>query len=166
MNSKLPDDRNDSPAAVHRRVQGLCLLFTAFVMCGCGQVDGPQRAAVQGSVLLNGLPMPAGVIRFIPHGDTKGPKVTATIEVGHFDLPAWSGPLVGEHRVEIELRNNCAFAPDDEQALQRLQSLKRSQRPRVKLDRIPDCYNRRSELVAQISPNATNELNFELVSKR
>ncbi len=166
MNSKMLKCNHDSPAAASRRMVGLTLLFTASLTCGCGKVDGPQRAAVQGSVLLNGLPMPAGVIRFIPQGTTAGPKVTATIEVGHFELPAWNGPLVGEHRVEIELRNDGGIAPDDEQAMQRLQSLPRNQRPKIKLERIPERYNRRSELVAQISPTATNELNYELVSKR
>ena len=165
MNSKTIDLKKSSPTGVRRVMCGLILL-TSFGICGCGKNDGLSRAAVEGSVLLNGLPLSAGVIRFIPQGNTGGPKVTATIELGHFQMPAWTGPLVGEHRVEIELRNDGGIAPDDEQAMQRLQSLPRNQRPKIKLERIPERYNRRSELVAQISPTATNELNFELVSKR
>ena len=145
----------------------VCLAITGLLaasVTGCGGSDpnAPARAAVSGTVTLDGQPLAAGVIRFIPTKETKGPKTTATIEDGVFTLPAEFGPLAGRNRVEIESLDNGGFAMDDEEALQRLHE----QPPAAPIEvvRVPPTSNRRSRLVAEISETDDNKLSFELVS--
>lgn len=140
------------------------LLLTFAAMIGCGRtVDGPPRAAVNGIVSLDGEPLEAGVIRFIPRADTSGPKVSVAIANGFFQLTESDGPVVGQHRIEIEAPAAGELAFDDEEALQRLEQSGR--KARIEVVRIPAVYNRSSRLEATISHDAPNDLTFELLSK-
>jgi len=79
------------------------LILVSFVVfsClpGCGGVSG--RGAVSGKVTLDGQPLAEGVITFVPTGSTQGPSAGAEIREGRYDIPADTGPVVGEYRVEI-----------------------------------------------------------------
>ena len=83
------------------RVSALALAAVPF-LAGCGRgVGGPERAAVSGVVQLDEVPLPAGIIRFVPQGTTKGPVALATIKDGKFGIPAAVGPTVGKNAIEI-----------------------------------------------------------------
>jgi len=134
-----------------------------LVGCGGGSYDSPPRAAVGGTVLLDDVPLNAGVINYIPMGETEGPMTSAPIQSGEFSLPEELGPLVGTHRVEIESRDLGGLAPDDESAIQRL---KQQGVKRVKVVNIPPAYNRQSTLQADIQADAENQLEYRLTTKR
>jgi len=76
--------------------------FIAFFGCSQQQV-GFDRVAVQGSVTLDGKPLTAGTIRFVPAAGVAGPKVSLAVQEGQFKSDALNGPTLGLHRVEIEL---------------------------------------------------------------
>ena len=149
------------------RGAAVCLsLFVAGCLSGCGRAveDEPVRAAVMGTVTLDGDLLHRGVIRFVPSDGTHGPQATATIDDGIFTLPAEFGPVVGTHRVEIQSTDDGGFAWDDENALERLQAAPTKQH--IEIVRVPEIYNRHSRLTARIPEAGTGDLNFELVSRQ
>ena len=143
----------------------VCALSGFLLLAGCdgGSNDSQPRAAVQGTVLLDDVPLETGVINFIPTGATKGPMTTAPIQAGKFSLPDDLGPLVGTHRVEIESCDLGGLALDDESAIQRL---KQQKVKHIKVIKIPAVYNRQSQLQADIQADADNQLGYRLTTKR
>lgn len=140
----------------------LCVMLMAFI--GCGEsAESLPRAATAGLVTLDNRPLEAGTIRFVPVGEAGGPKVSASISGGTFCLPENVGPVVGQHRVEIESPISGQVAMDDEQALERLK--KAGRKGRIEVVKIPAIYNTKSQLTAEISATAVNDLTFDLVSK-
>ena len=142
---------------------GLVLLAACLAGCsGSATEEPPLRAAVMGTVTLDGDLLETGVIRFVPTEGTTGPQTTAVIEGGVFTLPAEHGPLVGRHRIEIESTDTGGLAMDDEHALERLQS--QAGQPQIEVVRVPAAYNQHSTLTADVPAAGTSDLNFELVS--
>ena len=139
------------------------LLFAAALLTplltGCAQDDGLSRAAVRGTVTLDGKPLAAGIVRFIPQGETQGPAVVATVQNGAFELPEEQGPLVGSHRVEIDATDYYGFAIDDEAAF--AENVEKNGR-RLPKSPVPSVYNSNSSLVADIAADASNEMTFQL----
>ena len=77
------------------------LLPTLFiVLSGCGG----GRAAVEGSVTLDGVPVEAGYITFVPIEETAGSGARAKIEKGHYVIDPAGRPVPGVYRVEISAR--------------------------------------------------------------
>lgn len=75
---------------------GLCLLNG----CGGTEYEGEERAAVSGTVTLDGSPLPYGTISFVPaSGD--GRRANAAINDGSYSIPEEQGPNLGEYKVEI-----------------------------------------------------------------
>ncbi len=139
----------------------IAALITLPLLVGCGGYDGPQRAAVRGHVTLDGQPLPAGIIRFIPTGGTQGPAATAVISAGDYELPEAEGPIVGSHRVEIEATDYYGFAIDDEAAyLVNIEARKRGM-PR---NPIPEIYNRHSTLTAEVTNESSQQFDFSLTT--
>jgi hypothetical protein len=65
-------------------------------MLGCG---APSTAALTGKVTLDGAPVTAGNIVFLPQGE--GPKAAAAIVEGNYTIPAEVGLKPGVYRVEV-----------------------------------------------------------------
>jgi hypothetical protein len=143
----------------------LCVIGLVFTSSCSGRSGEPLRAEVQGTVSLDGKPLPAGVIRFIPQAPTTGPAATAAVVDGHFALPRQAGPLVGAHRVEIESPPEKLPDPDDAAAVAKYLK-ENKQRQRRRREPIPSRYNSASDLTANIEENGENDLKFDLVSKR
>ena len=139
------------------------LVLIAAVLCGCGGSRDEElpRTAVSGTVTLDNKPLSEGVIRFIPTAGTQGPKTSAMISEGRFSLDEEQGPLVGKHRIVIESTDNGGYAPDDEQALQKL---KASGVRRIDVVQVPAIYNSRSTLTETVSLEGPNEFTFDLKS--
>lgn len=133
----------------------ICLVVVAP---GCG-AKGPPRVPALGEVAVDGTPLKAGTIRFVPTGETKGPLAVATIRDGHYEFPAAEGPVVGTHRVEIEAIDYYQFALDDEQAF--AQHVEKKRRP-MPPNPIHQNYNRRSVLTASVTPEGNRQLDFAL----
>jgi len=140
----------------------LLLSLTILLMSGCGQAKGPVRAAAKGTVTLKGEPLSNAVIRFIPIGETHGPKVSASVESGSFQFPKHAGPVLGTHRVEIESIEANLPDPDDADAVREYQKTLKKRRPNSV--KIPAKYNRDSQLQEQVTETGTNEFRFELGS--
>lgn len=138
------------------------LVAAILLSCiGCG-VSGRPRAAVEGTVSINGEPLRQGVVRFIPMAPNTGPKATAVVADGAFQLPVFAGPVVGLNRVEIESTDNGGYAMDDETALSTLKKT----RGKIRVLRIPAVYNKRSELTADLQASEINTLQFPLTIKQ
>jgi len=76
-------------------------LGVVVLVVGCGAEEGPERAAVSGTVNIDGEPLAEGAISFLPAEGTEGPTAGGTIEGGKFDIPKSNGVVVGKNRVEI-----------------------------------------------------------------
>lgn len=119
---------------------------------GCGS---SQRATAYGNVTLDGKPMEAGAISFVPLGANPESKPAwSKVEGGEYAIPAKAGLATGEFRVEIrwirKTGRKWGRLPDpngDELA-----------------EAIPERYNSQSELKPTIKPGE-NHLDFELKSK-
>lgn len=148
----------------HEMPACLAGLLAAMVVSGCGgRPDGPPRAVAKGTVTLDGVPLPEGVIRFVPTGETKGPKASAAIEQGTFEFPARYGPVPGQHRIEIDAVDSSVPAPDDDAAVQAYLAVQKQNKHPV---RIPPVYNRQSQLQEVVQMDGPNEFHFDLVSRR
>lgn len=143
-------------------ISQFALVVLAAALSGCGGDGGPPRHAARGTVKLDGTPLAAGVIRFIPDLKTGGPAATATIQEGKFSMDADTGPVAGDHRVEIESTGYEGFAVDDEQAYaERAQKTPRQVIPR---NPVPEIYNQRSTLTKTVTPEGPNMFDFDLAS--
>ena len=82
------------------------LILAIFVVSGCGG-DSLNMAEVKGKVLLDGQPLTAGSVRFIPDNTkgTEGPPSEGTInEQGEFTLigaGGVEGAIIGFHKVTV-----------------------------------------------------------------
>jgi hypothetical protein len=139
---------------------GLLLAGVALsATLGCGGTDGPDRVAVTGTVLLDGQPLSSGVIRFIPTGETHGPAAAATITNGRYETTSEQGPVPGTHRVEIEATGYYGFAIDDEAAY--VAQVEKNG-GRFPANPVPEIYNRRSTLTAEVAASGQTPLDFAL----
>lgn len=142
------------------------ILVAAAALCACGcsrERPGPPRAAVQGTVTLDGAPLAQGWVRFIPTEETKGPSTTVPVADGRFEADAEHGPVVGRHRIEIASTDDGGYPLDDETAPQRLRE---AGIKRIDLVRVPEIYNSRSTLVEVVTETGPNEFQFELTTPK
>jgi len=113
--------------------------------------------------IFDGVPLPHGVIRFLPQAQASGPGVMAEIADGKFSFDIATGPVPGVHRVEIEATQHLGFKIDDEAAF--AVAAQKAGRSPVASNPIPAVYNRNSTLSATIADNDEQSLSFELKSK-
>jgi hypothetical protein len=158
----LVDSRHDRLNA-SRCFKILAILCWGISGCG-GPAEPFTRAAIKGTVTLDDQPLDSATIRFIPTGETVGPKTEFPVNQGEFAADQSIGPPIGDHRVEIDLIDQ-QWQHDDEQAIEKLQ-----QSPQKKISRaiLPDRYHKMSSLTATIE-SATDEsaqtLTFPLTSR-
>jgi hypothetical protein len=126
----------------------------AIAAVGCGSAD-PNRLPVAGTVTVDGRPLDAGTITFLPVEG--GPPASVTIEAGTFAIDAGSGPGSGPCQVEvvaIQPTGRTIPSPDDPAAIiEEVHNV------------IPARYNIRTELSVQVTDPATNEFQFALSSR-
>lgn len=93
-----------------RRWSGWFLATLPFVPTGCGD-GGPQRYHISGSISLEGKPVPAGAISFIPVGQSetpRGPGFCRFID-GHYESRSGRSPGSGPYRVLIDGYDGVPF---------------------------------------------------------
>ena len=79
-------------------VLGMCVCLTS----GCsdaGSYDGPPRAAVSGTVNLDGAPLPYGMIEFVGTGG--GRRANTIVTNGSYTIDEENGPNLGEYKVQV-----------------------------------------------------------------
>lgn len=77
-------------------------VVSAGSIVGCGGGDGLERVAVSGSVTIAGEPVPNGVVRFRPVGETQGPMANTMITNGRYGIPQDQGPVAGNYEVRVQ----------------------------------------------------------------
>tara|TARA_R110002111_G_scaffold126741_5_gene191479 strand:+ start:62646 stop:63071 length:426 start_codon:yes stop_codon:yes gene_type:complete len=134
------------------RLLMLALLSTAV---GCGSSElSYDKGTVQGTVTVNGEPLPSGKIRFIPEVKTIGKLTAADITDGRYQFDLEKAPAVGSHRIEIiAMRNtgNKIQIPDAPEGTMMEETEQY----------IPAPYNTSSRLTLEIKAGE-NEGNFDL----
>lgn len=142
----------------------LLLTFLTLVsQAGCSKADGPVRFAVAGKVTSDGTPLPSGLIRFVPKSENAGPGAMTNITDGTFQFTADTGPVEGDHRVEIESTNHQGFEIDDESAF--AAAVQKTGKSPLARNPIPASYNTASTLTATVTDSEAQEFSFELKSR-
>ncbi len=146
----MPKNRTDRPRH-HRLILGLALA----AVVGCGDASEPPRLAVSGKVTLDGKPLPAGQLTFVPlDGRTAS---VAEVRDGAFRADGADGPAAGRYQVAIyavESTGKTIPSPDVPGAT-----------IVEERDLIPDRYNVKSELTAEVKPDGENAYEFALTSQ-
>ncbi|MDG3002533.1 hypothetical protein [Paludisphaera mucosa] len=129
-------------------------LFACLGLAGCGE-GGPSRLPVSGKVSLDGKPLTTGKVTFVPLDGTTAS--VAEIRDGAFQADRSAGPSPGRYQVEI-----IAVEPTG----------KKVPNPDVpgstideERDLVPARYNVKSELTAEVKPDADNAYEFALSSQ-
>ncbi len=150
-----------------RSIRGRCsrtwlrglVVGTMLVTSGCwGSTSGPELIEVEGVVTLDGQPLPNATVRFVPvthpgKVEYTRPAVGRTDEDGEYFLEyslSREGALPGEYTVAISTFRDPG---EDEEGLP----------VPGKPERVPDTYNLKSTLVADVSAEG-GPYNFDLKS--
>jgi len=138
-----------------------CWLVAVFG-CAIGLVgcSDPGRGGVEvsGTVTLDGGPMAAGSLVFVPLDS--GHKAAGEIVDGTFRIAGGDGPIPGSYRVEVYAPQVSPVPLDDPLAYAR--SAPRVPQPNPVAPR----YNRRSILKADVIADGVNEFVFQVESAR
>ncbi|MDB4679595.1 hypothetical protein OAE80_01285 [Planctomycetaceae bacterium] len=142
----------------------MLLVCLISIPLGCGEgvsdYDGPKRVAVSGEVMLDGEPVPSGMITFIAE-DSSQRSVTAGIGGGNYNIPEGSGPNLGAYKVKISSPQPSTDAPTDEEADY---DARAEDEESNFTETIPANYNADTELTVEIKAGA-NTHNFDLDSE-
>jgi hypothetical protein len=131
-----------------------CLLA---LMAGCGR---SKRLGVEGTVTLDGKPLPNGNITLTPLQGTASPTAGAMVTQGEFSIPAAGGVSPGKFRVEIISRHRSGRKVPDFRTPGHQGELVDAEE-----QFLPAKYNSQSELTAQVKSDGPNQLKFELLSR-
>jgi len=135
---------------------GRCLLcgISLILLAGCGSPS--NRAALQGTVTLNGKSLKNGNVQFLPQSGTGGPSAGGRIADGSFSIDRDRGVFFGTFRVEITASRKTG---------RKIESpLAPGQFADEIVQYLPECYNRQSELTAEVTKAGPNQFEFALVS--
>jgi hypothetical protein len=127
-------------------------LWTALLalLAGCAQSD---RQALEGTVTLDGQPLPQGTIRFIPQPGTGGPSAGGEIRDGAFSIDADKGVFGGSFRVEITASRKTGNKARDRVT---------GEETDIYAQFLPIRYNSNSELTADVKKSGPNRFEFAL----
>jgi hypothetical protein len=125
------------------------LALAAAVLPAHGCTRGPRTYPVSGTVTLDGQPLPEGEILFVPVDGSTGPD-PGKVKDGRFELQA----RAGKKRVEVSA---ARILPGGARGA--------GGEP-VPEEIIPDRYNTRSVLTAEVSPEGVNRFEFPLSGGR
>jgi hypothetical protein len=141
----------------------LFVLLALVALCGCG---GPYKVApVSGKVTLDGKPLAKATVTFAPMAtkENQSPGPTShggTDADGRFTLslstaPPTPGSVVGKCRVYISTILSDPVT-DDRDAGGPVKRVR---------DKVPDRYNKKTELVFDVPAGGTDLANFDLTSR-
>jgi len=124
-----------------------------LTVLGCGDT---RRETVRGTVTLDGQPLKAGAIRFLPMENTDGPSAGSKIVDGQFEVPKDKGVFAGKFKVQITARRPARTPTRDPATGEMVRGFEQY---------LPDKYNRLTELTAEVKAGEDNEFTFDLKSR-
>lgn len=127
------------------------VLVGLSLMSGCGGSDGPETVSISGNVTLDGSPVMDGEIIFRPSGGS-GRTDAAKIVNGEFEAEV----VTGSKRVEIRAIREVEGAVE--------QTLETGEVGTEVEQYIPEKYNDKSELTADVEASGETVFDFWLVS--
>lgn len=101
------------------------------------------------------------MVRFVPISDPRkplGPSVAVPVKNGTFKMDSYNGPVVGQHRIEIEATDYYGFEVDDEQAFAKAVTEKGP----LPKNPVPEIYNVKSTLKEEVKASGPNKYEFKL----
>ncbi len=135
-------------------LQVLACLVLAVVV-GCGQGNPRGRRAISGRVTLDGQPLDAGNIRFLPQ-EADGVGSGAVIANGEHRLDKLQGLPPGTYRVQI-FATGDALPPEEIGIAGGF--------PPPGTERIPPQYNTASTLTIEVAERGSTTFDFDLTSQ-
>jgi hypothetical protein len=139
---------------ISRRTSPSRLLVISVLLSGCGGGgDGLPRQPVSGQVTLGDKPLPGGTIQFLPEGG--GVSGGGTIADGSYEIRRESGLTPGKYTVSISSAAEGSPAASDTPG----------PAPRLAKEAIPERYNRKSTLTAEVKADGSNTFDFKLDPK-
>ena len=127
-------------------LRSISLFMLLTMLCGCGP-SGPQTYTATGKVTFDGQPVEEGEIIFRAADGASG-SWEGRIVGGSYSLET----TPGEKRVEITARRQVEGAPAAD-----------SGEPSISFESyIPQEYNEKSKLTANVTPAGPNTFNFDL----
>ena len=123
------------------------------IVAGCGDT---RRQSIQGTVKLDGQPLPAGSIRVVPTQGAEGPSAGAEIVDGKFQDPKATGTFAGTFQVQVTASRPAQTLMRNPETGQMVRGLEQY---------IPARYNRQTELTAEVRAGEENDFTFELHSR-
>jgi hypothetical protein len=133
---------------------GCAAVFGLLAVQGCS--PSGSRQALEGTVTVDGTPLPEGSIAFIPKGETKSPTCGGTISEGRFSILPTQGAGCGTFRVEITAIRSSGKKIRHPQSGNMMDEF---------VQYIPARYNEKSELTATVGSSGANSFDFSLKSK-
>jgi hypothetical protein len=131
---------------VGNKLSWLALGAAALLLVGCG-ASGPRTYKVVGTVTLDGKPLPDGDIQFLPQ-DRALSIDGGRIEDGEFEFEAKPGTK------KVSIR-----------AARPAPGLKAVNGDPINVDYIPERYNAKTTLTAEVAATDQNQFEFKLTSK-
>ena len=135
--------------------RGIGLVVTTLAAVGCGGAtsDGLPREPISGEVTLDGRPLEAGEITFVPDG-FEGLPIGAQVEDGRFSVPREDGPIPGNYRVSVySSKPTGKTYPDPGDPTMTIEET---------YETIPPQYNLNSKMNADVQEGGDNSFTFEI----
>ena len=152
MKAKYLGWKSESMGDVARVV----VIIAACLVSGCGSDSG--RGAVSGKVTVDGQPLAEGVITFVPAAGTDGPSAGSEVKDGRYSIPAETGPVPGDYRVELRAQKKTG----------KMIEVGSPEPPGTKIpetvEALPAMYNTKSTLKETIKVG-NNPIDFDLKTK-
>ena len=136
------------------RVACIGMFFGVLLLSGCG--GSGDRQSIEGIVTLDGKPLEASQITFVPQAGTKGPAAGTGIVAGRFTVPASGSTFAGQFRVEVTATRPTGKKVIDTMMWQPVNDYEQF---------IPLKYNGQSKLTAEVEAGGKNHFNLFLLLK-
>jgi hypothetical protein len=148
---------------IRGRVRGWLLGAALAALAGCGSGDELPRQAVSGTVSLDGKPLEDGMIQFFPAAPSEHAVAAGTtIKGGRYAIARAEGPVPGTYKVMISgAGGKEKAAPGESSGEGEMPGLGPLHPP----DLVPERYNAKTELTANVTPEGPNEFKFDLKSR-
>ena len=138
-----------------RRQLAVTLLLLVPAFSGCGSPN--DRQPLSGTVLLNGVPLDNGAIKFDPTTPDQKYATGAMIQAGKFDISGEFGLTPGTYKVVI---TSMEFDPSAPPPVAKGPG---GAPPPVMRERVPSKYNSQSNVTVVVKPDrASNRFDFDI----